>query len=387
VRLLRGWRELRRFQKLDPAQRNLVFYSESRQDWHHFAPVLQRLTQEHGRTVCYVSSDASDFAFAESNPRLLCFHVPEGALRMLFFQTVRADVFVLTMLDLGNFELKRSVHPVHYVYLFHSIGSTHMVDHASSYDHYDTILCSGPHHVREIRRREELAGLAPKRLLPHGSHRVEALMTERARRGPPVRQVAGEPTVLVAPTWGERTLLAECGERLLETLLGAGMRVILRPHHQTVKLAPALVQRLRERFGSHARFEYVDWMGESESLYRSEVLVCDWSHTAIEYALGLEKPVLFIDVPPRVRNPRYQELGIEPVEMSIRSRVGAVLSPAHVERAPCVIGRLLSDAHALPERAALLREELLYNLGSSAEAAARELVRIADERAAERGRV
>ncbi len=381
-----AWRELRRFQKLDPAQRNLVFYSESRQDWHHFAPILQRLTGEHGRTVCYVSSDAGDFAFAEQNPRLLCFHIPEGMLRMLFFQTVRADVFVLTMLDLGNFELKRSVHPVHYVYLFHSIGSTHMVDHANSYDHYDSILCSGPHHDREIRRREELAGLAPKRLLPHGSHRVETLMAERARHAAPVRELGSEGTVLVAPTWGERSLLAECGERLIQVLLAARLRVILRPHYQTVKLAPELVRRLRARFGSDPRFEYIDQMGESESLYRSELLICDWSHTAIEYALGLEKPVLFIDVPPRVRNPRYQELGIEPVEMSIRSQVGAVLSPEHVDRAPAVIARLLVDAESFHVRAALLRKELLYNLGSSAEAAARQLAELADERAAERDR-
>jgi YidC/Oxa1 family membrane protein insertase len=381
-----AWRELRRFQKFDPAQRNLVFYSESRQDWHHFAPILQRLTQEHGRSVCYVSSDPGDFAFAEKNPRLLCFHIPEGVLRMLFFQTLRADVLVLTMLDLGNFELKRSVHPVHYVYLFHSIGSTHMVDHANSYDHYDSILCSGPHHDREIRRREELAGLPAKRLLPHGSHRVETLMAERARRGPPVREPGSEGTVLVAPTWGERSLLAECGERLIEVLLGAGLRVILRPHYQTVKRAPALVQRLRARFGVEPRFEYIDWMGESESLYRSELLICDWSHTAIEYALGLEKPVLFIDVPPRVRNPSYRELGIEPVEVSIRSQVGAVLAPEHVERAPGVVARLLADAASLPVRAAILRKELLYNLGSSAESAARQIAELADERAAERDR-
>jgi YidC/Oxa1 family membrane protein insertase len=165
------------------------------------------------------------------------------------------------------------------------------------------------------------------------------------------------------------------------------MRVILRPHYQTVRLAPGLVRRLRTLFGGTPRFEYVDSMGESESLYRSELLISDWSHTALEYALGLERPVLFIDVPPRVRNPRYRELGIEPIEMSIRSLVGAVLSPDEVERAPDLIARLLMDAGELPARAAILRKELLYNLGSSAEAAARELVRIADERAAVRGRV
>jgi hypothetical protein len=386
VKLLHAWREMRRFKRLDADQRNLVFYSESRQDWHHFAPILQRLTGEHGRTVCYVSSDPEDFAFSESNPRLLCFHIPEGTLRMLFFQTLRADVVVLTMLDLGNFELKRSVHPVHYVYLFHSIGSTHMVDHADSYDHYDTILCAGPHHVREIRRREELAGLPPKRLLPHGSSRIETLMAESKRRGRPAREPGAVATVLVAPTWGERSLLHECGEALITQLLDAGLRVILRPHYQTVRLAPRLVQRLRERFGADPRFEYIDWMGESDSLFRSDLLISDWSHTALEYALALEKPVLFIDVPPRVRNPRYRELDIEPVELALRSELGEVLSPAQIERAPEVIAWLLAERSAFSARSAALRKDLLFNLGHSAQAAAWEIARIADEGAAERKR-
>ena len=59
------------------------------------------------------------------------------------------------MLDLNNFELKRSINPVHYVYLFHTLGSTHMVDHDNSYDHYDTILCAGPHQKKEIQIREK----------------------------------------------------------------------------------------------------------------------------------------------------------------------------------------------------------------------------------------
>ena len=92
------------------------------------------------------------------------------------FQTLKADVMVLTMLDLGNFQLKRSLHPVHYVYVFHSMGSTHMVDHENSYDHYDSLLCAGPHHVEEIRRREQLKGLPPKHLFPRGYPRLERLV-------------------------------------------------------------------------------------------------------------------------------------------------------------------------------------------------------------------
>ena len=70
---------------------------------------------------------------------------------------------------------------MHYVYVFHSMGSTHMVDHENSYDHYDSLLCAGPHHVAEIRRREQLKGLPPKHLFAHGYPRLERLV--EARRG------------------------------------------------------------------------------------------------------------------------------------------------------------------------------------------------------------
>jgi hypothetical protein len=45
-----------------------------------------------------------------------------------------------------------------------------MVDHENSFDHYETLFCTGPHQVREIRRREELA-LPPKHLFDYG-HRA-----------------------------------------------------------------------------------------------------------------------------------------------------------------------------------------------------------------------
>src|SRR5256886_16762459 len=112
-----------------------------------------------------------------------------------------------------------------------------------------------------------------------------------------------------------------CGEQLIGILLGAGIRVILRPHYQTARLAPRLVQSLVARFGADPRFRHVDRMEESASLLESDVLICDWSAMAIEYALGLGKPVLFVDVPPRIRNPNYAELGLEPMRSEER-RVG-----------------------------------------------------------------
>src|SRR5690606_29384561 len=98
-----------------------------------------------------------------------------------------------------------------------------------------------------------------------------------------------------------------------------------------------------ERHGGDPRFALVEQMGESDSLYDSHVMITDWSGAAHDYGMGLEKPVLFIDVPPKARNDTWPEFGIEPFESLVRSRLGAVLPPADVGRAPDVIRELLSD--------------------------------------------
>src|SRR5262249_51855499 len=373
------WKSLRRFHKLPPRERSIVFYSQTHQDRHHLQPLIDFLVERLAPPVCHVTSER-----VATLPRTPdgdhTFRIRPGALCTWFFQTVKADGMVLTMLDLHNFHLKRSVHPVPYWYVFHTMGSTHMVDHASSYDHYDSLLCVGPHHVAEIRRREELHQLTPKHLFAHGYPRLERLVT-LAGDGEPVPPPAARTTVLLAPTWGEQPILHVWGERVISALLGAGIGVILRPHYQTTWLAPQVVERLVARFGADPGFRYVERMEESASLLESDVLICDWSAMAIEYALGLGKPVLFVDVPPRVRNPSWAELGLLPMEMRIRHELGSVLPLDRVADAPRHVAQLMRGAADRRKRNIARREEWVFNFGRSVEAGAREIARIADERA------
>jgi len=372
------WQACRRFHTLPARDRNIVFYSESRSDWHHLQPLIDVLVDRLSRPVCHVTSEPSA-ALPEERAGLQVFRVRAGVMCTWLFQMLKADVIVMTMMDLHNFQLKRSVHPVHYVYVFHNMGSTHMVDHANSYDHYDSIFCVGPHHAAEIRRREALAGLPPKELVAHGYPRLDALI--EATRTHPARPPVGNPTALLAPTWGEHSILNVCGEPLIASLLGAGVNVVLRAHYQTARLSPGLVPGLLDRFGTDPGFRHVDRMGDTASLFESDVLICDWSSMAIEYALALGKPVLFVDVPPRVRNPKYTELGLEPLEFRIRRELGTILPLARLAEAPKYVAELLRDAGDFRARMVTLRQEWAFNVGSSAEVGAREIARIADARA------
>jgi YidC/Oxa1 family membrane protein insertase len=120
-------------------------------------------------------------------------------------------------------------------------------------------------------------------------------------------------------------------------------------------------------------------MGETDSILRSDILVSDWSAMALEYAWGLEKPVLFIDVPRRIRNPNWRELGIEPIESSIRSEVGEVLSPEALAEAPAAIERLLEDPDRFRARMREMRESMVFRLGHSIPDGAGEIARLAEE--------
>jgi hypothetical protein len=376
---LHAWREYRRFHHLPAQERNVAFYVESGQDWHHMEPLVRGLTEQHGLPIAYVTSDPSDPARDAGIPGMTCFWLPAGFVRILFFQSLRCDVLVLTMMDLDCFELRRSIHPVHYVYVFHSLGSTHMVDRARSYDGYDTILCAGPHQKREIRRREEQERLPAKELVHHGYARIEQLLALRTAP----RDATDAATVLIAPTWGEHTILPECGLALVGVLLAAGLRVIVRPHHETQKRMPGVIDAISERYARHPDFTCVRAMGETDSLVQSDVLISDWSAMAIEYALGLEKPVLFVDVPPRVRNPSWSKLGLEPVERSIRTQVGAILDPGQIEKAADAVRALLGDQPRWLERVASLRDRHVFNLGTCARAGSAAIARIASR---QRGR-
>ncbi len=348
----------RAYKKLPKSYKKVVFYSESFQDWHHLKPLLNALLDD-DIAVTYVTSDDKDPGLLKLSKKYRSIYIGKGFFRILFFQFLRAKLLILTMMDLNNFELKRSMHPVHYVYIFHSLTSTHMVDTEKSFDHYDTIFCAGPHQKKEIELREKNKDLKAKNLVPYGYPRIEKLI-----------QLSSKPknekkVILLAPTWGEQSIINLMGMEICSIILNQGYSLILRPHHETIKRSPQLIDEIENKYSHLETFRLVREMGDSESLLQSDLLICDWSGTAIEYAFGLEKPIIFIDIPPRVRNPNWREIQSEPLEMSIREKVGRVICPSKLDELPSSISQLLNEDQLSSSLIKSLREEFIYNLSRS----------------------
>lgn len=381
---LKAWSGWRSYRKLPAIWRNIVIYSESGQDWHYFEPLIAVLNDDLQRNVTYVTSDPNDPGLNRQHNLFQSIHIPEGFFLTLHFNMQKADVVVMTMMDLDNLQLKKSINPAHYIYLFHSLGSTHMVDHANSYDAYDSLFCVGPHHVTELRKRESMQGMQARNLFEYGHPRLESLLAAAKSLKQNASAANITPVVLIAPTWGEQSIFNTCGDELTGLLLDAGYHVIIRPHYQTLQKIPGVVDSLKAKYCDRDNFEFQDRMGESDTLFRSDILISDWSAMAIEYALGLEKPVLFVDLPRRVRNPDWQALEIEPQEASIRELAGDIVSPQALDEAPGKIARLLENQQDFRQSMERLRPQMVFNIGNSIALGAREIARLADEKALER---
>ncbi|TRO95979.1 hypothetical protein FKB34_06335 [Glycocaulis profundi] len=371
-------RALEAFTGLPRARRNLVIYSEGPEYWPHYRGIVRELIETHRCPFAYVASSPRDPGLKISHPLARTFNIGTGGVRVNFFESLDADVMVLTMPDLGQLTLKRSASCGEYVYVFHSPVSTHMIYREGAFDRYDTVFCAGPHHETEIRRREAMEGLPPKRLFAHGYGRLDDVAAGTADDAP--RQ-DGPLQVLVAPSWGPDGLFETLGPAVVEPLLAAGLKVVARPHPQTSRLAADRIQALQDAFGAHERFTLETDMADKRSFHESDVMISDWSGAALDFAFAHLRPVVFIDTPRKVNNPRYQDLGIEPMEAAVRERIGAVVDPAALDTLADTVRRMAGEAGAYRQAITQCRDAHIHNFGGAARAAAAELARIAFSRA------
>lgn len=368
---------MRRFQELARKQRHIMFYSEGGASWVHLGPLIRHLAADHNFPLCYLSSEPDDPGLEYVGRHGASFVIGKGAVRNVLFKSFPAGLLVMTMPDIETFHIKRSVNAVHYVYVHHSMVSSHMIYRAQAFDNFDTIFCVGPHHVEEIRAREQQYGLPAKQFFEHGYGRLDSILARAAADQSHDRTNDRPLRVLLAPSWGPHGVLETEGVALVDILLRAGFHLTVRPHPQTGFLSPGVISELRGLYGQHTAFVLEQDIASEDSLFASDIMISDWSGAAMEFAFGLERPVLFIDVPRKMRNPDYQTLGIEPLEARVRREIGDVLGVDKLEEAPERIRKLTQNRQKMREQIRASRQQSVFNLGESGARGAAELASIA----------
>jgi YidC/Oxa1 family membrane protein insertase len=352
-----------------------VIYSEGGGYWTYFEATINALIDEYSESVIYVTSSEDDPILNAPPVGVKSFYVGAGTIRTIFFATLDVDVLVTTMPDLQTFHIKRSPYHVKYVYLHHSMVSTHMVYRPAAFDHFDAILCVGPHHIEETKARECKMGLPPKDLVEHGYGRLDIILNE-SQRDPGSRKNNEPKCVLVAPTWGQSALLEKHGCEVIRYLLDAGLRVIVRPHPRTISMRPEVIAKIVKNFEAYQQFELDEDANARKSFYAADVMVSDWSGAALEFSFGLERPIIFVNLVRKIQNPSYLQLEIEPLEVKIRSEIGEVVSLNQLHRIGEIARELAEDSQRWEVAARSARNRWVFNARRSGTAAAKYLYSI-----------
>ena len=376
----KGWEELEKFNMLDLNERSIVFYSEDISSFAHFDQIIRELTEEMEYQICYVTSAEDDPILNTQNKKIKAFYIGDSTARTKFFLNLKAKILIMTMPDLETFNIKKSkVYPVHYVYLFHSMVSTHLVYRRSAFDHFDSIFCVGNYQLDEIRSTEKLYNLKPKNLIRYGYGHLDNLLEKYSTRILSPKNNGNKLHVLLAPSWSNARLFEDIAEKVIDILLQEGYKVTFRPHLVTQKKSKKKINEIIEKFSDNESFLLEQNILNFDSFLFSDIMITDWSGAALEFAFAFEKPVLFIDMPKKINNPEYEKTHKVPIEVSIREKIGKIILPTELELIPNEIEILYKQTKELRDKITKIRNELIFNIGESEKYGAKEIIKLLNE--------
>lgn len=361
------------------ANKHLVFYSEKSGYYRNYRPVIEQLLERSNLAIHYITSDPKDavFELAQKQPRIKPYYIGEKKLITLMMK-MDADIVVMTMPDLESFHIKRSYvrKDVEYIYLFHAMVSTHMIYRKGAFDHYDTIFCVGPHHVREIRETERLYSLPEKKLVDLGYPLLDDLLEQYGSR----QKRKDRPRLLIAPSHHEGNIMDSCLEDILAALLEKDWQVIVRPHPQYVRRNPGRVEELKQRYSGRGNLLFETDFTTNESQYTSDILITDWSGISMEYSFVTHHPCIFINTPMKVLNPEYTQYQAVPALLEVRDKIGVTFAPENVAGIASAAERMLNGALLPGEEIAGIKGQYVYHTGESGAIGAKYIINALKEK-------
>ena len=276
-----------------------VIFSDSKRYWNVFRPICEQFEQR-GIPLEYLTASPDDPALEESYKYVHCRFIGENNKAYARLNLLDAGVLLSTTPGLDVYQWKRSQNVGWYVHIFHA------VDEGTGYrmfgmDYYDAVLLTGAFQEKYIRRLEELRGLPEKELLVVGSTYMDALkekldkkQKEEESQGK-IEEKTERKTVLLAPSWGESSILSKYGAAILHALIATGYHIIVRPHPQSLISEKAVLEPLWKEFPDSDDLEWNYDNDNFEVLRKADVMITDFSGIIFDYALVFGKPIIYAD--------------------------------------------------------------------------------------------
>lgn len=354
--------------------KHLVFYSESNGFYKYYKGFIEFILAHTDLTIHYITSDPDDriFELEKTQPKIRAYYIGENKLITLMMK-MDADVVVMTMPDLENYHIKRSYirDDMEYINVSHGMGSNNLTFRKGALDHFDTVFCAGIHQKVEIEQQEQVYQLPAKTCVEVGYPLIDE-MRENYERSE--HKVNLRKKILVAPSWQKDNIIDSCLEELLDSLKKTDCEIIVRPHPQEVRLKKEYMESLKKKYEPDGIEIQTDFTSNNPVL-EADLLITDWSDISWEYAFTTLRPVMYINTPMKVMNPEWQKIEYPPLNIFLRDQLGKSLDTDQLDQAAETAEYLLEHTATYQEKINELAHTYVYNLGTSAEAGGRYIIR------------
>jgi len=354
---------IKRFYSSDNSDK-LVFYSVIAGQYKYFSEIIDYLLTNADIVVHYITNDFDDKLLTQKRERLEVYYISEKRA-ITFMLRLKAKMVVMTVPNLQQYHIKRSVvcPDIEYVFTYHHFTSL-MLLREGALDHFDTVFCVGKHQIEEIRSTEQLYGLPQKKLVKVGYGQIDKLLRMYSTMPQTEHKI---PHVLIAPSWSEKNILDSCLDEIIKNLAG-NYKLIVRPHPEYIRRFPEKWQTIMNKYNMGNLSFDQDFLS-NDSIYQSDILITDWSNIAYEFSYCTKKPTIYINTPMKVMNSEYHKLGIEPLDITLRDKLGVSVDIDKLNSLPAIIEDMLKDSEKYRKSIESTVAEYLFYPGRSGEAA------------------
>lgn len=360
------------------ANKHIVIYSEKSGFYKYYKDLINELLKRSNVTIHYVTNDYNDaiFKLAESEPRIKPYYISlkKTAILMMLVET---DIFIMTTPDLNKYYLKRSFikKDIEYIYVPHDTMSSHFGFNEGAFDAFDTVFCAGPHIKSELQKAEEVYGTKKKTLVEFGFPLLDNLINN-IREDKTLNEKRDYKQILIAPSWQEDNLLDSCVDDIIASLYGENVKLIVRPHPEYIKRYNFKISELVEKYKDYDKnkLEFELDFSSNKSVYSSDLLITDWSGISAEFAFATNHPCIFINTKVKQNNPNWQKIGIEPIEMQLRTIIGKAIDKEEIKNLKDVVRDLDNNKEKYKTQISEFYNKFTYNHNTAAEVGAKYLL-------------
>ena len=329
-------------QVLDPNKHyGLVFYSEGKQYWNVFKPLLLECSRR-GIQATFLTSDKNDPALTSELDGIEAIYIGSGREGYFSLNRLNADMVVMTTPGLDVLEIKRSNNVKHYVHLTHAPGC---VAGYKSYalDYFDSVLIGGEGDIDVIRFYEELRNLPAKEIEVIGHTYVDVYREILKERNYDYSMFNDRRrTVLVSPTWSNHGLLTKYGKTLLQKLVDIdSYNVIIRPHPQSLLTEKDMIEDLQKLFPNS---DHLIWDTEVENLRamsHADIMISDYSGIIFDFFMLFNKPILTLRSHYEKRGRDVIDLPEDPWDIQTLDKIGATLTSSDIDNLTDIINETI----------------------------------------------